>query len=73
MLTSSDSEDGEEQDLEADGPQTLEDLLMPREPAAFTAEQSEETRNENIQQSTSHEPNISSLSTYSSYGALRYV
>ena len=73
MSTTSDSEDGEEEDWETEGPQTLEDLLLPREPAPFTAEQSEETRNKKMQQSTSHEPNTSSLSTYSSFGALRYV
>ena len=42
MSTTSDSEDGEEENCEVEGPQTLEDLLMPRKPAAFTAEQSEE-------------------------------
>ena len=73
MSTTSDSEDGEEEDWETEGPQTLEDLLMPREPAAFTAEQSKETKNKKIQQSTNHERNTSSLSTNSSFGALRYV
>ena len=73
MSTTSDSEDGEEEHWETEGPQTLEDLLMPREPADFTAEQFEETRNKKIQQSTSHEPNTSSLSQYSLDGALRYV
>ena len=38
MSTTSDSEDGEEEDWETEGPQTLEDLLMPREPAPLTAE-----------------------------------
>ena len=49
MSTTSDSEDGEEEHWETEGPQTLEDLLMPREPADFTAEQFEETRNKSVQ------------------------
>ena len=73
MSTPSDSEDGEEQDLEANGPQTLEDLLMPREPEDLTGEHPEQIRNEEIQQSALHEPNTSFLSTCSSYGARRYV
>ena len=50
MLTLSDSDEFEEDDQEEEGPRTLEDLLMPREPAAMTEFQFQQHQLQQIQQ-----------------------